>query len=84
MVEGERVVVGRQVAQVGNSGNSTEPYIHMQLMDGLDATTARGLPLMFEDYWELVHGVSLWETVERGVPGEGSLVERVAPAGSKG
>lgn len=84
VAEGERVVAGQQVAQVGNSGNSTEPHIHMQLMDGPDGTTAHGLPLMFEDYRELVHRASLWEAVGRGVPDENSLVERIAPAGGEG
>lgn len=80
VAQGERVVPGQQVAQVGNSGNSTEPHLHMQLMDGPDGTSARGLPLVFEGYRELARGASSWRNVARGVPGEGSLVERDADA----
>lgn len=42
--EGERVRTGQVVARVGNTGNSTEPHLHFQLMDGADPSTARGVP----------------------------------------
>ncbi|MGA5340504.1 M23 family metallopeptidase [Streptomyces griseoincarnatus] len=42
--EGYRVHAGQVLAQVGNSGNSTEPHLHFQLMDGPDPDTARGIP----------------------------------------
>jgi hypothetical protein len=41
---GERVRVGAELARCGNSGNSSEPHVHFQLMDGPDATAAQGLP----------------------------------------
>ncbi|MER5211232.1 M23 family metallopeptidase [Streptomyces sp. NPDC002838] len=42
--EGDRVTAGQPLARCGNSGNSTEPHLHFQLMDGPDPDTARGLP----------------------------------------
>ncbi|MEV5437166.1 M23 family metallopeptidase [Streptomyces sp. NPDC052682] len=42
--EGDRVRAGQLLARCGNSGNSTEPHLHFQLMDGPDPDTARGVP----------------------------------------
>lgn len=41
---GDRVRLGQTVGRCGNSGNSTEPHLHFQLMDGPDLTSARGVP----------------------------------------
>ncbi|MGW6532010.1 M23 family metallopeptidase [Streptomyces venezuelae] len=41
---GDRVTVGQELGRCGNSGNSTEPHVHFQLMDGPDLETARGVP----------------------------------------
>ncbi|MFE6624995.1 M23 family metallopeptidase [Streptomyces sp. NPDC008086] len=42
--EGDRVTTGQPLARCGNSGNSTEPHLHFQLMDTPDPDTARGIP----------------------------------------
>ncbi|WP_243059046.1 M23 family metallopeptidase [Nocardioides sp. SR21] len=41
---GTRVRAGQVLAQVGNSGNTSEPHLHFQLMDAPAATGAAGLP----------------------------------------
>lgn len=41
---GERVSAGQLLARCGNSGNSTEPHLHFQLMDGPDPEAAHGVP----------------------------------------
>ncbi|MFN3866683.1 MAG: M23 family metallopeptidase [Demequina sp.] len=45
---GERVEAGQQVGECGNSGNSTQPHVHVQVTDSIDWSRARGLPLAFE------------------------------------
>lgn len=75
VVEGEAVTEGQPIARCGNSGNSTQPHVHIQAMDSMDLATANGIPLAFRSFWE--HPAGAGEPVSRslGVPGEGSVVE---------
>ncbi|MEU1124706.1 M23 family metallopeptidase [Streptomyces sp. NPDC005899] len=41
---GDTVREGQVLARCGNSGNSTEPHLHFQLMDHPDFDVARGVP----------------------------------------
>jgi hypothetical protein len=45
---GDRLRAGQQLAEVGNSGNSTEPHLHVQLMDDPTVTAAAGLPFRWD------------------------------------
>ncbi|WP_208298564.1 M23 family metallopeptidase [Streptomyces liangshanensis] len=57
---GERVAAGQQLAECGNSGNSSEPHLHFQLMSGPDPETAHGLPFAWryrDDRGAEHHGV---------------------------
>ena len=63
---GETIAAGVPIGAVGNSGNSTMPHLHFQLMDEADPLTARGLPCAFRGYERYVDGV--WQPVEHGVP----------------
>ncbi|MGY2081281.1 M23 family metallopeptidase [Modestobacter sp. SYSU DS0657] len=44
---GERVVAGQQLAECGNSGNSSEPHLHVQLCDSAGVAGAAGIPMAF-------------------------------------
>ncbi|XVX20581.1 M23 family metallopeptidase [Actinomycetota bacterium] len=44
---GQQVSVGEPIGQCGNSGNSTEPHVHVQVNNGLDLATGRALPMAF-------------------------------------
>lgn len=44
---GQRVAAGEVLARCGNSGNSMEPHVHVQAMDGRDPGTSAALPLTF-------------------------------------
>jgi hypothetical protein len=44
---GQRVTAGDRLAECGNSGNSSEPHLHFQLMDHPNVLLAAGLPFRF-------------------------------------
>ncbi|MBI5090854.1 MAG: M23 family metallopeptidase [Candidatus Hydrogenedentes bacterium] len=46
---GDRVGKGDVIGAVGNTGHSTEPHLHFQLMDSKDFLKANGLPIMFSN-----------------------------------
>ncbi|MFB9309883.1 hypothetical protein BJY17_000663 [Agromyces hippuratus] len=75
---GDAVTTGQPIAACGNSGNSTEPHVHLQVMDRIDPTHAEGLPLAFRSFreWRLRSGRPY--KVETGIPGERSIVEPLA------
>ncbi len=44
---GQQINAGEVIGKTGNSGMSTEPHVHYQLMDHADWKKAHGLPLQF-------------------------------------
>lgn len=71
--EGDRVVAGQVVGLAGNSGNSTEPHLHIHLQNEADffSPTAIGLPIVF--YGLTVNGAP----VEQAMLEQGSFVASV-------
>jgi hypothetical protein len=47
---GQRVTVGQVMGRTGDSGSSTGPHLHFQLMDARSATDSDGLPYVFERF----------------------------------
>ena len=47
VVLGQTITAGIPIGQCGNSGNSTEPHVHLQSMDRLDADHATAVPICF-------------------------------------
>ncbi|MCW3840306.1 M23 family metallopeptidase [Micromonospora yasonensis] len=78
---GEVVAAGQPLGRCGNSGNSTQPHVHLQVMDDVDPFTAAGVPIVFRDYRVRRRG-GAEELVRNGVPDNGDIVEAVGPASS--
>lgn len=82
---GDAVREGDSLAEVGNSGSSVEPHLHLHVMDRADAADREvvGLPAVLREYLELWSQVrdgrreSVVRRVDAGNPPEGRLV---APA----
>lgn len=72
---GERVAPGAPLGLCGNSGNSSEPHLHVHLQNGPAFGEADGLPAQFRDYE--ADGVP----VARGEPVKG---QRVRPRAKEG
>lgn len=47
---GDAVRAGQHLGDCGNSGNSSEPHLHIQLMDHPRVLVAAGLPVEFDGY----------------------------------
>ncbi|MGH3315211.1 MAG: M23 family metallopeptidase [Nocardioidaceae bacterium] len=81
---GQEVTSGQHLADCGNSGNATQPHVHVQVMDRQDPTVARGLPMTFRRFREWPRGVSRFAVRESGLPPEGAVVEPLpVPASSR-
>ena len=63
---GQNVDAGEVIGRLGHTGNSTAPHLHVQLMDGPEPLTARGVPFVFRAY-EVETEVG-WVRVEGAVP----------------
>jgi murein DD-endopeptidase MepM/ murein hydrolase activator NlpD len=48
--QGQRVTKGQVMGRTGNSGSSTGPHLHFQMMDAPSATDSDGLPYVFERF----------------------------------
>ena len=46
----QKIKRGAQLAQVGNSGNTTGAHLHLQVTDGNSALAAEGIPFVFDRF----------------------------------
>ena len=69
---GDHVTVGQRLGRVGNSGNSSEPHVHLHLQDTPRPYFGEGIPFYFHRYGHA------GRVVERGMPAGGRSRRRYA------
>lgn len=74
VAEGDAVAAGETVAAVGNSGNTSEPHVHIHAQSSPDMfdPAAVGIPLLFEGAMENA------EAVEELSAQQGTIVEHIS------
>lgn len=73
VVQGETVHAGQPVAQVGNSGITLGPHLHLHVMDNIDHLSANFIPFRFSSYERYCRDGS-WISARNSVPVKGNLV----------
>ncbi|MET4061090.1 murein DD-endopeptidase MepM/ murein hydrolase activator NlpD [Arthrobacter sp. UYP6] len=74
---GQGITQGERIGSCGNSGNSTQPHVHLQAMDNADPWTARGLPLSISRFLEKPARGHHFAVRENSIPAEGAIVASV-------
>ena len=59
---GDIIEQGQAIALLGNSGNTSEPHIHIHLQNGNINSVAEGIPLYFHNY------ITDGKIVKKGIP----------------
>lgn len=77
VAEGQEIAAGALIGLCGNSGNSTMPHLHFQLMDAPEPGSARGIEVRFRDYEER-RPDGRWVYVSCGVPRRGVPVRSLS------
>jgi len=75
VTRGQKVEALEALGELGHSGNSTMPHLHLQFMDSDDFGSAKGLAFVFDSY-ELKQGKS-WITVHNQVPKKEDFFRKV-------
>lgn len=72
---GDDIKAGTEIGRCGNSGNSSQPYIHIQAMDQSDFHLAKGIPLYFTDYLEKKNSCPKTKRVASGMPNHATRIK---------
>lgn len=70
--EGQQIEAGDPVGACGNTGNSTQPHVHLQAVDSLDWERANAVPIVFWSY----RVASTGEAKVNSLPAEGVTISQ--------
>ncbi len=69
---GQKINEFEYIGDLGHSGNSTMPHLHMQFMDTSDFSVAKGLPFVFKEYEQKKKGK--WIIVRNNIPKASDMI----------
>jgi len=69
---GQRIESGEQIGSCGNTGNSTQPHVHLQAIDSLHWDHAQAVPIVFRSYRSRASGA----LKHNALPGEAETLAR--------
>ena len=75
VIPGKTVERNQPIGQLGHSGNSMMPHLHMQFMDNSDFSIAQGIPFVFREYERKENGS--WKTINNSVPTTKDIVRKL-------
>jgi len=75
VIPGQTVEKNQPIGQLGHSGNSTMPHLHMQFMDNFDFSIAQGIPFVFSEYEIAKNGK--WKKINNSIPTTKDVVRKL-------
>lgn len=72
VAKGQRIEEHDELGELGHSGNSTMPHLHMQFMNNKDYRIAQGLPFVFKEYE--VKDKDNWNLIKKSIPKSNDLI----------
>lgn len=75
VLPGQTIEQNQPIGQLGHSGNSTMPHLHMQFMDHFDFSIAQGIPFVFREYEIAENG--RWKKINNSIPTTKDIVRRL-------
>jgi hypothetical protein len=79
---GDRVRRGQEIARIGNSGDSREPHLHLEVTDSSRFLAGEGVPYLI-DWYRAKSADGAWEVRRRELPLKDMLLD-FRPSGADG